>query len=877
LAAFDHQETDLGLRLLGELEAEPPQDEAGTIALAAVHAAAFPLPDEIRRSKVRALLQPLAARAADHHFLAMQRVEQLVGEDMAEDAIRLLQKRSATGGGPATWSKLHELCNRLGFRAEADHARRRWLEERPRHAAAALVQADALGEVGDLPQACDVLQRAAASVPGDSLLNDRLFDVAVRLGRVEVARGAHARLYRQRSESVAAIKAASDLARSAGASAEAAAGYERIAAHQDAHASDLEAAGRSLLQLGRDAAGVSALSKALDKEPARHGVRHLLTKLAGGTERHPAFVEFRRDARPLVEALTPGERETTAPSSLVLDQMLIEVYSDGSYAQETHVLRRINDTRGVENHQTADDAANAEDLVAVRTIGADGKVYVPNRVDGAFSMPRLEPGAFVDMVYRDYRPAPGAAPWRLTTFLFQSADEPFVLSELVVILPSHHPGRFRTRNFPAAPETKDLADGRTAYVFRRRDVPRLPVERLAPPVADVAPVVTYGTDRAGVAGGRRALDYHLFRTRSSPIVAAKAAELTRGLTTGRERVEAIHRFVQETIPTSRGSFDPTAVLLRKQGSRFYLQVALLREAGVPMTPAVAMQDAEALHREPQPLFTGDEHYPVDAVRIEPEGEEPMWLFADHPRWAPLGSIPADRMGAPALLLASGGPSAARVPGGDLARAMGMDVRSTMTISESGRARLSTELTVLGTPGYDAADQISNLEDNVRQLYARQFASQVFKGWAIDKIAIKLARGQPLSAEATLSKRRVLDEAGDVRLLPLPMAKTELVSQLGDRGDRSLPLKLTSQDATRWHVLIDPGTAHRFTELPPSIHVRHPLFDYSLVFQREGNAVAVRREMVQRGGSIPPSQFGEWLSTLRRLDLAEEAVLKLVRV
>ena len=106
----------------------------------------------------------------------------------------------------------------------------------------------------------------------------------------------------------------------------------------------------------------------------------------------------------------------------------------------------------------------------------------------------IEPGAFVEWRYRDVRAAPGAAPLRTPQFLFRSDSEHYLLSELVMVLPADPKFELRVRNFPDAPETIDLGDGRTAMRFLLRDRERLPPEENRPPLAELVPVVAGGVD-----------------------------------------------------------------------------------------------------------------------------------------------------------------------------------------------------------------------------------------------------------------------------------------------------------------------------------------------------------------------------------------------
>ena len=877
LLASDQRDSRDALTHLVALEDATIEDLDEVLALAAAYEAADMLPEEVRRSRARALLEPRFAQLEDHAWARRQRATYLADEDKIEDAIRLLLPTvAAHTADSATFERLHELYSRVEFHAEAARLRAAWTKALPGDARAGLAEARERQRVGDHRGALDVLEAVRKAGGGDREVTRRVMLLAAELGDAGLARAAHEALHAADPTGTAALSDRAELAERSGERAAAVAAWRALAAHAEANASALSRAGRALLALGEEGSGTAVLTASLRLDPAQHDLRRLLSRLGGDTKEFQTLARFRHDVDAIIAAFQPGEREQAASSTLLLDQMIVEYLDDGSRVEEVHQVRRINDLAGVERHQQASDAARANEVLHLRTIASDGLSYVPNRVDNDFAMPRLAPGAIVDGAWRTFQRGPGADPWRGPEFHFQSADEPYVHSELVVVLPASHPGSFRTRNFGDDPDVIRLDDGRTAHVFVRKDVPRLTPEKLAPPLEEIVPLVNYGADRQPGARARRARDYLAFRTRSSPLVAEQARELTATLTSDVAKAEAIHRFVHEEIPTSAGASDPTAVLVRRQGARFWLEVALLQEAGVPLRFAAAAPQIDAMDRRAAPLFTGDEQHPVDAVRIEPADGPAAWLFADAPRYWPLGRIPAERLGAAALLLDVGTWLPVRIPGGNPTEDEGIAVRGTLSLDASGNATCAVELTFRGVDGFGAADQLRDRDDNIRKLAARQVAGQVFPGWRPDDVKIELEQhGEPLRAHGTLSKARAVSAAGEASLLDLPLAKGNWLARLGDRAERAQPLALATLSAASFELAIDTGPALRVAELPDDVHITHPLLDYSLTFARKGEGIVMRREYLQRPGRLPANQIGEWLRVLRALDLAEDAKLRLL--
>ena len=421
-----------------------------------------------------------------------------------------------------------------------------------------------------------------------------------------------------------------------------------------------------------------------------------------------------------------------------------------------------------------------------------------------------------------------------------------------------------------------LEDGVTAHVYRLTDMPRLPNERNPPPLQDVAPVVTYGNDASPDAEARSSYAQAASRSVATPVLTARTAEVTAGLRGDFERAAAIHRFVHDAISDGPGSTDPTGILLRGRGPRFYLEVAMLQAAGVPYDHAVVARTQEDLSGAPVPFFLGEQQYEVTAVRVAPGDGPPFWLFADSPRYYPPGEIPADRLRAPGLLLAEGGAEPVRLPGGSPVASTGFEVRAVLQLEQDGRASMKATGRLRGAIGFQASEQMRTAEDNVRNVVARQVVGRMFEGWTITdaKLTGLTPPGQPLQTRAVLSKGRALESAGDRLLLNLPLTKTEFLATMGDRAERRLPMRLDRFNASSWEVAIDPGDHYRFTSLPAPVRVRHHLIDFSLTYRRDSHRVIVRREVVQHPGTVAPSQFAEWLDLLRKLDLAEDANLEL---
>ncbi len=551
---------DRGFASLWRMRDAHPSDPKLSLALAECFRRADDLPNEIGAASSRKLVEGACDALPEGYAEAtLQKVALLRSDDRLEDAERLLETRLKAGDvGPRTFAVFDSLLDALHYDSRQEQIRKLWIEAEPYDARALSHE---LTDVVESGRAGDALKRLDARLekrPGDQSLLRIGVQIAANLGDRDHVERYLAAQYRHDPDSLGALKARADALSKLGATDDACAVWKQALAHEDADADDFFAIGFDLWSAGHEDEAVHAFRHCLSIDPSRHAVRQMLNRLADQPDM-PYLDRFRvsrDDVDKLVASFQPTEREAGAPSTLMLDRMTVVFYPDGSRVEETHQLRRINDLNGVTANEQAENAARADEVVRLRTIGADGQSYVPQRVQGSFAMPRLEPGAFVEQLYRDYHPEAGAEPWRGPDFWFQGKDEPFVHSVLTLVLPPGAKGSVRTRNYAKDPEVVELDDGWRALIFERRDMPRLPREPRMPDPSRIVPIVTYGQDRAygelvrrtSVAGRYRA---HV----TAPVAEATAKVLADVEPNDTARLAALHAFVNDLVSEGRGRSD----------------------------------------------------------------------------------------------------------------------------------------------------------------------------------------------------------------------------------------------------------------------------------------------------------------------------------
>ncbi|MGE3171096.1 MAG: hypothetical protein AB7O97_00635 [Planctomycetota bacterium] len=871
-------ELDRALVLLDLLQQEPPQTPAAQLVLAEVLQLATTLPEEQRTARARELqAAATAALPAGHYTAVTARARKMIDQDQREDALRLLRGQvAADAAGPATFSALYGTARRLSFDAELPRILEQWIAACPGDVTPVQLYFDRLREAGAHDRALQLAREQLPRHPLDEGLQRRAFLLALDAGDralAEQALDAGMPASAAPSRQLRRLRSMLTLCRRCGDQDGLRRALAELAAHPDADAGTFRECAEAWLQLGDDAAALAAVERSLQLDSDQPPLQELRARLGGAAAPGDDFARFRRDGDAAIAAFQPGPGEQAASSSMLIDQRLVELLPDGSAVVEVHELRRVNDLQGVEALRAAEAPAGADELLLLRTVGTDGRTYVPTKVDRSFAMPRLEPGAFVEWRYRNRLRAQGAGAWRLEDFLLASYGEPLHRTEYVLITPADVPGELRWRNLDAAPVATPLDGDRTARQVLRTDVPRMPEESSTPGAEQVLPVTGWGADASPWPHLRRMRTALWWRTRPTPPVTAFAQELFADAADAGARAQKAWAFCQQEIADGNDGA-ATEVLLRRKGNRFVLAVALLRAGDVPVLAGACERARRPLTGEAEPLFATEDRAAGQCVRLElPEG--PVWLFDDVPRFWPFGAVPSHRRGALAYAISAAAATQHRLPDDDAAVQI-LVADGTCAVTDDTDLHLQVE--VGNYSGYALAEQLRRRTADIRKLAVRQVAQQFFPNWRVrDAAPVGIdPGGQPLRIELHLQDAGPQRFGDDRWLLPLPLPPSDLRSSFGDRDERTLPLQITRDVDMRYRVAMDPGEDREFAALPPPILAAFGPLDYQLTFTRDGHAVVLERRLRLRPGTIQVAVYGDWIRLLAAIDRAEQQRLELLR-
>lgn len=854
-------------------------------ALMATWRLARHVPTDVQSSAIRRLLDETSSADREQHAYVFYRyLDQLVADDKKEDAMRLCDERLAKSPGEAvTLDKRMRIAQSLGWDSEARRSLEKLTQVASQPAGYLRDLANVLAREGAPRRALEVAQKALAQRPGDPALLRAATSLAQRTGQRELALAYIDRRFESEPDAPAKRLLMAGLAIDERRLPDGIALLEEALAETPDDPDLIERLTKLYYRSGNEAKALELGERCLEVRPERHELRHWMT-MVRGTSRFPELEPWRLDVDAAISSFAMSDIDKSTPTTLVLDQMVVRVYEDGSQMEETHVLRHINDARGVEASESAEAAAAADELLALRTITPDGASWLPHRVEGSFTMPRLAPGVFIEEQYRNTKGSPGLGPIDFVNFFFRGTDKPYRFSRLVVVMPAKQSfGDFVMRVFPKeAVQVQELGELR-AWIFLRENQTPIAEEPSMPPITELAPSVSFGRDEALAPALR--LWRNQFEALTLPYVELRnaATEICRGKSDDTEKAKAIHDFVHQHCPDASqrsGSPAPVSVLLKREGPRFWLELALLSCADIAWKAAAIRPYAPGFDPDPEPLLRSADRYAARGAMVFPRGGEPYWLIFGAPRWTPFAELPthfgeSPTSGCPYLLLEGdvGVPGILDGPGTDDLAEFRVDARVTL---REGNAAWTAEITMPSSTGLRLKEQTRTMPADRRQQFAQQLAGYFFRG------SLTLGRiewlelddvGTPFRMRMHLLGRRALRQSGSSTVLTAPIPPTGFTRAFGGREARVHPFVITTMQVQDWVLRIDPAE-QSFAEVPAGRSEQVGPLTWSLSYEYDGKDLIVRRKTILRPGRIEAKDYSDFLRACRRIDDAETSVLRL---
>lgn len=874
---------DLGLReeLLEAVEDLQPIDATLQLAAAALWRRQKLVPEDRRNANARKLEEAAARQLNDEHFAMLRAAVGLLAEqDRREEALaRLWGAVEAGRAGPQTFRLLLGVASRAKFLAERPRILAAWRKALPRDPGVYRELALDCRSGGASRRAAEFAERAVRLRPDISKNLNLAYWPLIAAGEFdrvqELCDLVFPTVLADATDRTSRILWDIGVAAARPDPTQWLQLTDELLAHPRASAQRLLRTADSLMRRGHLERAQRAYQAVLERDPDDLKVQRLLQRSSGSPEPGHAFTQFRHDGDTALAAFRADAEvsgDSDSPATTLIDQRIVELFADGSRYQETHELRRLNDPDGVAMYGSAEAPGAADEVLLLRTIDAKGNEFVPVRIQQGYSMPRLEPGVFVEWRFRNHVSAPADGSMVVDEFLFGSFADNIVLCELVVIRPKGAAMELRMRQFETPTEIVDLGDGREALRFTRKNLTRLVPDTAMPALAEMVPVVVAGKDRTIGSTLRTAARRLAILTMPTPPIRREVQKLLAGIDEPQAQLRALHTFCHEQIAGAQ-SQSATETLLKRQGSRQPLLFAMLRVAGFELRAALCQSARDELYEADGALFQDANYFFTEwCVRVETKGFPPIWLFFDAPRYSPPGWVSPTRTGSAVLVHTDSGTEMSRLPTGE------QHVRH-MRITGVGQLTPKTleveaKLELLGEDAYRAAEHFLQQPAAAQRQFARQFAGRLFQGWQVRSAKLlPLKPGGTVLVEATV-RRRGLQPDGERSLLAMPIPEGNFLAAFGPRPERIMPMRLTSDVHMSWDLRLRLDGV-QIAAVPESLAIEHGPLVYLQELRRDGDSLVLKRRATMRPGLIPVASLPVWSTTLERLKRAESQSLQFV--
>ncbi|MGQ0552258.1 MAG: DUF3857 domain-containing protein [Planctomycetota bacterium] len=642
-------------------------------------------------------------------------------------------------------------------------------------------------------------------------------------------------------------------------------------------------------RVGEVDAAQSVLAEVVRLDPGNTNARRHREILAADGERERFEDPWRRDAVALAGGTAPASDEGE-PIEVLERTTVWRVNPDGTEHVYEHLVLRVLNQGGVRQLDTISlpTGEGRPHIHTVRVIRPDGSFTRAPSSGGRsyFDLPALRPGDLVDLEYRvDQREADvfGEYFGLRHNFYADLFDGwlPTRHAELVVVVPADLPLHAVERN-GAGLERSERTDesGLRVLSWVARDLPRPPVESRMPGRTELAPVVDLTTFRDWDAFARWWWSFIQKEFVTTPAMREKVAELTAGLESEEDRVEAIARFVGQDIrynswPFGTHGYEPfsaATIFERRFGDckdKSILLRQLLAEIGVEAVPVLIQAEWERADEPLEAAMVG--HFNHCIAYVTPTADRPGYYLDATADRNPVEYLRADDQGARVLHVTP--------QGGEL-----HDIPYAPPEENALRRHYTVRLTPQGDGEVTLSDRSNgHFAVMLRSRYggesgdARKSLARELSGafGAVDVLALHLSDlediGEPSRLDVTFLAKGLWTAEGGLRTLRPGFDELGLEGVAAEpEGQRRFDLVLDRPflQETNVHWILPAGS--RPAALPRDVLIEGPgLLRYSQTVRAVDDGLEVLRRFELLTRRVQVAEYGNFRRLLREVELAEE--------
>lgn len=671
-----------------------------------------------------------------------------------------------------------------------------------------------------------------------------------------------------------------DLAARRGDAAAAREWFEEGAAARPRSAEIWRQRGYYLCALGARAEGYAALRRAVELDVSDYRTRQYLER-EGALKPDAVTEALAVDVEAALAREVDARDYPQADTAMLFDQSVVYVNEDFTFRESNHNLIKIMNEAGRERwaEVTVMSGAGTEIVEArTRLPGAEVVDAVSIKDSNGYkviSMERVVPGAVLETVYDlnvNRRMIFNLLQYYSQPFYMAEVEEALLRTRFAVVVDDDFPAKGRLE-FEVGNQRlrarRVRGDGRTAYVFERRDISAIVEEPMMPFKDAFAPYVRVTTfpDVATVAEWYRGELFGKFRVDDFLRTRLEAIEMPDG--DGAARAAAVYYYVVRNVESSGGSvYYPSPARLtafRGRGrtvERAVLIVALCRELGIEARLALVGTGGSKTEWgviTPEIFDTVLVYFPT----LGREG-----LYAD-----PLldtftfGDVWTAAYGKPTLIVDDAGFEVRRVPTAPFEKdsiALELDLE----LEWSGAATFTGRRAYRGLRGA-YRESFSNPEEqqaNVEISLSQIFAAATIDGYSFDNLH-ELGGEFALNFEGRVPNfARVRGDNLAVRVVPYEFTLAQVFISA---EKRRYPLRIERPEAWIDEVRVKIPNGCEVDWLPRGAHLRGPKSEYVLELGVEGDTLTIKRHLFISQGDISPREYKKFVKFCREVDRVEK--------
>jgi tetratricopeptide (TPR) repeat protein len=627
-----------------------------------------------------------------------------------------------------------------------------------------------------------------------------------------------------------------------------------------------------------DAAGALALrEQALALDGGDLALRRAVERTKTGKE---LLQEQAIDGKAAIAAYEASRGTEDSAAAYVLDAAAVRVYPDGSVVNRIHTIQKALEQGGIQDIAEVRIPQGAQ-VLALRTIKADGRVLEPENIEGkeTVSLPGVQVGDYAEVEYllaEDGR-GPAQPGFAASAFYFQISGMPNHHATYTVLAPKGTGMRVDAHNMRTS-EPKVQGDLEVFHHEARRVPPFIPEPNAPSSANEYLPFVVLG---AGTTGNDALVtvyaDAFLDRAFINSEVEAFAREAAAGKQ-GLEAVKALHAAVMKRV-TGRDlglAQSASATVSQDRGSRLMLMKAGLEVLGIPSRLAVV----RTFSADPAPyLFPESALLPYAGLRVEVPGEQPVWLDTAV-RFGPFGELPEPAMGErEAYLLPEPGKPLEKVKTPPLKEDLGKQVKLALELTEDGRLRGKGEEVYSGFEAAQLAEAFEQLGAESRKQALQGAVARYFGGAELSSVKLEHAEevGAPFILRYEFTVPGFARAEGNNRLALGPLTFPSMLGrEYVQLSSRNTPLLLDRTQSSRVQVALTLPQGWKLVDPQANLKVDGKFGRYLRSEKQEGRTLTIDETLRLYRNRVTPKAYEEFSQFTGDVDLLQTRDLFVVK-